>query len=94
MASFPPSKASSVNDPFHDANRVSSTTSVSFPSGADAQPRMRSTLLPISLTTTDDQETLNRLEVPKPWREKPNPRGKITYVLVYGMLSVGVAVSK
>ncbi len=54
---------------------------------------MRSTLLPISLTNTDDKETVDSLSVPKPWRDKPNPRAKMTYAIVYGMIFVGIAIS-
>lgn len=89
-----PSIVSSVSDPFDDGHRIASATSVSFPSGITSQPRMRSTLMPISLAHTNDQEVLKHLEIPKPWREKANPRTKITYGLVYGMIFVGIAISK
>ncbi|KAF8914733.1 concanavalin A-like lectin/glucanase domain-containing protein [Mucidula mucida] len=93
MSSSLPSAATSLHDPFDDAHRYVSSTSIAFPSGPTQVPRMRSTLLPISLTNTDDKETVDSLSVPKPWRDKPNPRAKMTYAIVYGMIFVGIAIS-
>lgn len=80
----------SATNPFDDPTPGSARTSA-IPT--QAHPRMRSNLLPISLSNSQDKDEQESLAVPKPWLTAKNPRARISYWTVYVMLFVGIAVS-
>lgn len=77
-----------VVNPFEDSQ---SDVQPSLTQRRPVAPRMRSNLLPISLSNSTDPATLRELDVPKPWVQNPNFRARISYWIVYVMILVGLA---
>jgi hypothetical protein len=71
MASSSSVAPSIVVNPFEDSQ---SDVQPSLTQRRPLAPRMRSNLLPISLSNSTDPATLREFEVPKPWVQNPNFR--------------------
>ncbi len=91
MASSSSVAPSIVVNPFEDSQ---SDVQPSLTQRRPMAPRMRSNLLPISLSNSTDPATLRELGVPKPWVQNPNFRARISYWIVYVMILVGLALGE
>lgn len=88
---FPSATSNHIPVPRSILSNPSSRVSVLPSARSSAIPLPSGIATPRKLPRMKSHMITDRSDIPKPWKEKPNPRAKIAYFLTYAVILLGIA---